>query len=227
MEEISLREYFFILRKRLWLVILLTIVSVVVSGIVSYYVLEPEYQTFTTLMVGKPKDYQNVDNKLEYNELLLNQKLVSTYGEIVKTRAVTDEVIEKLNLDMGYKEFKEKVNVNLVKDTEIIKLEVTDRNPELAAKIANETALVFMKNIKEIMMVENVQVIDEAQIPESPIKPRPKLNMAISGVLGFMIGIFLIFLLEYLDNTIKTPEDVERYLDLPIIGTIPMVEKNK
>lgn len=227
MEEISLREYFFILRKRLWLVILLTIVSVVVSGIVSYYVLEPEYQTFTTLIVGKPKDYQNVDNKLEYNELLLNQKLVSTYGEIVKTRAVTDEVIEKLNLDMGYKEFKEKVNVNLVKDTEIIKLEVTDRNPELAAKIANETALVFMKNIKEIMMVENVQVIDEAQIPESPIKPRPKLNMAIAGVLGFMIGIFLIFLLEYLDNTIKTPEDVERYLDLPIIGTIPMVEKNK
>lgn len=227
MEEISLREYFFILRKRLWLVILLTTVSVVVSGIVSYYVLEPEYQTFTTLIVGKPKDYQNVDNKLEYNELLLNQKLVSTYGEIVKTRAVTDEVIEKLNLDMGYKEFKEKVNVNLVKDTEIIKLEVTDRNPELAAKIANETALVFMKNIKEIMMVENVQVIDEAQIPESPIKPRPKLNMAIAGVLGFMIGIFLIFLLEYLDNTIKTPEDVERYLDLPIIGTIPMVEKNK
>lgn len=227
MEEISLREYFFILRKRLWLLILLTIVSVVVSGIVSYYVLEPEYQTFTTLIVGKPKDYQNVDNKLEYNELLLNQKLVSTYGEIVKTRAVTDEVIEKLNLDMGYKEFKEKVNVNLVKDTEIIKLEVTDRNPELAAKIANETALVFMKNIKEIMMVENVQVIDEAQIPESPIKPRPKLNMAIAGVLGFMIGIFLIFLLEYLDNTIKTPEDVERYLDLPIIGTIPMVEKNK
>ena len=227
MEEISLREYFFVLRKRLWLVILLTIVSVVVSGIVSYYVLEPEYQTFTTLIVGKPKDYQNVDNKLEYNELLLNQKLVSTYGEIVKTRAVTDEVIEKLNLDMGYKEFKEKVNVNLVKDTEIIKLEVTDRNPELAAKIANETALVFMKNIKEIMMVENVQVIDEAQIPESPIKPRPKLNMAIAGVLGFMIGIFLIFLLEYLDNTIKTPEDVERYLDLPIIGTIPMVEKNK
>ena len=227
MEEISLREYFFVLRKRLWLVILLTIVSVVVSGIVSYYVLEPEYQTFTTLIVGKPKDYQNVDNKLEYNELLLNQKLVSTYGEIVKTRAVTDEVIEKLNLDMGYKEFKEKVNVNLVKDTEIIKLEVTNRNPELAAKIANETALVFMKNIKEIMMVENVQVIDEAQIPESPIKPRPKLNMAIAGVLGFMIGIFLIFLLEYLDNTIKTPEDVERYLDLPIIGTIPMVEKNK
>ena len=227
MEEISLREYFFILRKRLWLIVLLTVISVVISGVVSYYVLEPEYQTFTTLMVGKPKDYQNMDNKLEYNDLLLNQKLVSTYGEIVKTRLVTDEVIEKLNLNISDKEFREKVNVNLVKDTEIIKLEVTDKDPELAAKIANETALVFMKNVKEIMKIENIQVIDKAQIPESPIKPRPKLNMAIAGVLGLMIGIFLVFLLEYLDNTIKTPEDVEKYLDLPVIGTIPMVEENK
>ena len=227
MEEISLREYFFILRKRLWLIVLLTVISVVISGVVSYYVLEPEYQTFTTLMVGKPKDYQNMDNKLEYNDLLLNQKLVSTYGEIVKTRLVTDEVIEKLNLNISDKEFREKVNVNLVKDTEIIKLEVTDKDPELAAKIANETALVFMKNVKEIMKIENIQVIDKAQIPENPIKPRPKLNMAIAGVLGLMIGIFLVFLLEYLDNTIKTPEDVEKYLDLPVIGTIPMVEENK
>ncbi len=225
MEEISLREYFLILRKRIWLIILLMILSITTSGLVSYFVLEPEYQTFTTLIVGKPKDYQNVDNKLEYNDLLLNQKLVSTYGELVKTRIVADEVIKNLNLDMSYKEFREKVNVNLVRDTEIIKLEVMDTNPVLAAEIANETAQVFMENVKDIMMVENVQVIDEAQVPDIPIKPRPNLNMAIAGVLGLMVGIFLVFLLEYLDSTIKTPDDIERYLNLPVIGTIPMVEE--
>lgn len=207
------------------LIILMTILSITASGLVSYFVLEPEYQTFTTLIVGKPKDYQNVDNKLEYNDLLLNQKLVSTYGELVKTRIVADEVIKNLKLDMSYKEFREKVNVNLVKDTEIIKLEVMDTNPVLAAEIANETAQVFMENVKDIMMVENVQVIDEAQVPDIPIKPRPSLNMAIAGVLGLMVGIFLVFLLEYLDSTIKTPDDVERHLDLPVIGTIPMVEE--
>jgi len=201
------------------------ILSITTSGLVSYFVLEPEYQTFTTLIVGKPKDYQNVDNKLEYNDLLLNQKLVSTYGELVKTRIVADEVIKNLNLDMSYKEFREKVNVNLVRDTEIIKLEVMDTNPVLAAEIANETAQVFMENVKDIMMVENVQVIDEAQVPDIPIKPRPNLNMAIAGVLGLMVGIFLVFLLEYLDSTIKTPDDIERYLNLPVIGTIPMVEE--
>lgn len=225
MEEISLKEYFLILRKRMWLIILLTVLSVAASGLVSYFVLEPEYQTFTTLIVGKPKDYQNVDNKLEYNDLLLNQKLVSTYGELVKTRIVADEVIKNLKLDMSYKEFREKVNVNLVKDTEIIKLEVMDTNPVLAAEIANETAQVFMENVKDIMMVENVQVIDEAQVPDIPIKPRPSLNMVIAGVLGLMVSIFLVFLLEYLDSTIKTPDDIERYLNLPVIGTIPMVEE--
>ncbi len=227
MEEISLREYFLIIRNRIGLIILLTVISVVTSGLVSFFVLKPEYQTFTTLIVGKPKDYQNVDNKLDYNDLLLNQKLVSTYGELVKTRAVADEVIENLGLDISYKDFREKVNVNLVKDTEIIKLEVVDTDPILAAEIANETAQVFMENVKDIMMVENVQVIDRAQVPDMPIKPRPKLNMAIAGVLGLMVGIFLVFLLEYLDNTIKTPDDVEKYLGLPVIGTIPLVEDNK
>ena len=224
MEEVSLREYFLILEKRLWVVLFVTIISIIASGVVSYFVLVPEYQTFTTLMVGKPKEYQNYDQKLEYNELLLNQKLVTTYGEIVKSRVVTDEVIKNLKLDLTYKEFAEKVNVNLVKDTEIIKIEVTDTSPQLAAKMANETAQVFMKSVMDIMKVENIQVIDEAQVPELPIKPRPKLNMAIAGVLGLMVSIFLVFLLEYLDNTIKTPEDVQRYLELPVIGTIPNIE---
>lgn len=226
MEEISLREIFLIFRRRMWLIFILVILSIIVSGIVSYYVLVPEYETFITLMVGKPKDYQSLDNQLEYNDLLLNQRLVSTYGEIVKSRVVTDKVIENLGLDMSFADFGKKVSVSLVKDTEIIKLIVTDEDPILAAKIANETAEVFMESVKDIMMVENIQIIDEAQVPKKPISPRPKLNMAIAGILGLMVGIFLSFLLEYLDNTIKTPEDVEKYLGLSVIGTIPMVSKN-
>jgi capsular polysaccharide biosynthesis protein len=225
MEEISLTELFLILRKRIQIIILITIISIVTSAIVSFFILDPQYQTFTTLMVGKPKDYQSYNDRLDYNEVLLNQKLVSTYGELVKTRAVADEVIRNLNLDISYETFKDKVNVNLVKDTEIIRLEVIDEDPELAVEIANETAEVFMKKVRNIMRVENIQVIDEAQIPDKPVKPKPMLNMAIAGVLGLMIGVFITFLLEFLDNTIKTPDDVKRHLELPVIGTIPMVEE--
>ncbi len=223
MEEISLRELFFILRKWIGLIMALFAIAVTVAGVVSYYILEPEYQTFTTLMVGKPKDYQT-DSKLEYNDLILNQKLVSTYGEIVKSRVVTDKVIENLGLDLSYNAFRDKVSVNLVKDTEIIKIQVIDSNPSLAADIANETASVFIDSVKSIMKVENVQVIDMAQVPHSAIKPRPILNMAIAGVLGLMSGIFLVFLLEFLDNTIKTSDDVEKHLGLSVLGAIPIVK---
>lgn len=224
MEEISLRDLYYILKRWIALIIILPIIAVAISGAISYFVLEPEYETFTTLMVGKPKDYIS-ENKLEYNELMLNQKLVSTYGEIVKSRLVTDKVIKNLGLGISYESFRNKVNVNLVKDTEIIRIQVTDTSPELAAEIANETAQVFMEGVQTIMKVENVQVIDPAQVPRNPIKPRKMLNMAIAGVLGLMVSVFIAFLVEFLDNSIKTPEDVENYLGLPVLGAIPMIKE--
>lgn len=225
-EEISIQELFFILRKRVVLILVMLMISITIAGVLSYYVIKPEYQTFTTLMIGKPKDYQG-DRGIEYNDLILNQRLVSTYGQIVKMRVVADKVINNLGLGISYGEFGNKVSVNLVKDTEIIKLQVTDYNPTLATNIANETAKVFMESVKDIMLVENVQVIDEAQIPKSPIKPKPMLNIAIAGVLGIMGGVFLAFLLEFLDNTIKTSEDIEKHLGLSVLGTIPIFEKEK
>lgn len=221
MEEISIQELFFTVKKRIGLIILIFLFFVIAVGIISYFVLQPEYETFTTLMIGKPKDYKG-ENSIEYNDLILNQRLVSTYGEIVKMRVVADKVIENLDLPISYGQFGSKVSVNLVKDTEIIKLKVVDADPKLASEIANETAKVFMNSVKEIMLVENVQVIDKAQTPLKPISPRPMLNMAIAGVLGLMLGVFLTFLLEFMDNTIKTPDDVEKHLGLAVVGTIPL-----
>lgn len=222
MEEIELRELFYIIMKRFWIIALITILSVVTSGIVSFFVLTPEYQTYTTLMVGKPKDY---NEEIKYQDILLNQKLVNTYGEIAKSKAVTREVIENLGLDISSSALGKKMSVSLVRDTEIIKIQVNDTNPEMAAKIANEIATVFMKHVSSIMKIENVQVIDKAEVPVNPYKPNKMLNIAIAGVLGVMISVFIIFFLEYLDNTLKTPNDVERYLDLPVIGMIPKISK--
>lgn len=226
MEEISLQELFGIIKKRLWMIILLTVISVVLAGVLSYFVLKPEYETFTTLMLGKSKDHQ-LESGIDYDDLLLNQRLVRTYGELVKSRDVSDKVIEDLDLDIDFKTFSDKVSVKLVDDTEIIKIEVKDKDPVMAARIANETATIFMDSVTRFMNVENVQVIDKAQAPEGPVKPRPTLNMAIAGVLGIMVGVFITFLLEFLDNTIKGPGDVEKYLEISNIGSIPKVDNNK
>lgn len=223
MEEISLKEVLFILKKRMKLILSLFLIAVLLSSIISIFVLDKEYQANTTLMVGRPKDYAS-DANIQYNELLLNQKLVSTYGELIKTRAVAEEVIDNLNLDLSYEQYKEKVSVSLVKDTELIQIIVKDTDPNTAAIIADETANVFMDKVQEIMKVDNVHVIDKAEIPSGPVSPNVLLNIAIAGVLGLMLGVFLAFLLEFLDNTIKTPEDVEKYLNLPVLGSIPKVE---
>lgn len=223
MEEISLQELFYVFRKRIWLIIGLTIGALVVSGILSFFIITPEYETFTTLLVGKPQEYQISTGGIEYNDVLLNQKLVPTYGELAKSRFVADKVIQNLNLGMSYSTFKKKVQVSLVNDTEIIKIQVKDKDRELAADIANEVSEEFMKTVKLKMKVENVQIVDKAQIPQVPVSPRKLLNMAIGAVLGFMVGVFLTFLLEYLDSTFKTPDDVEKNLHLPVLGAIPLI----
>lgn len=226
MEEISLRELFNIFKRRILLIILTTIMGLAISGIISFYIIKPEYETFTTLIIGNSPGYQLNDSKIEYNDILLNQKLVHTYGELVKSRAVMDTVIESLDLEISYETFKGKVQVDLVNDTEIIKIKVKDNDKELVATIANELSQQFMKTIKIKMRVENIQIIDKAYIPQNPISPNKTLNIIIGSVIGLMIGVFITFLLEYLNNTFKIPEDVEKNLNLPVLGIIPKMDSN-
>ncbi|NLY43931.1 MAG: lipopolysaccharide biosynthesis protein [Clostridiaceae bacterium] len=216
----ELREYLQIIRKRMWIVVSLTLVSAIASAIISFFLLEPIYQSNTTLYVGKKADSQE---SLAYNDLLLSNQLVKDYRELVKSRLVARTVIEELKLQgMTAGQLAAKLSVNLKNDTRLIEITAQDPDPQLAALIANKVAEVFKEKVVELMDVENVQVIDKAEVPVSPTKPNKKLNIAVAAFVGLMAGLGIIFLIEYLDNTIKTPEDVQKHLDLPVIGTIPV-----
>lgn len=220
--EPDLRELIYIIRRRLWFIVLVTISAIGISGVISFFVLKPVYKASTTVMVGKPFDYAD-GRQLQIQDLNLNERLARTYGEIVKSRGVSEDVISQLKLNLTPEQLKDKTSVDLVEDTEFITISVTDINPEQAAIIANKVAEIFKVRVIDMMKVDNVQVLDDAAVPISPIKPRPVLNMTIASVLGIMISIFVVFLLEYLDNTIKTSEDAEKHLGLSIIGIIPMM----
>lgn len=220
--EIDLKHLLGIILHKLWIIVLFTILAVAASGFLSFYVLTPIYETSTTLIVNKPAESISA---IQYNDVLLSQKLAKTYGEIIKSRTVLSRVIENLSLNYTVGEFREKISVLSVNDTEIIEIKVTDENPELAALIANELANVFMGEVTRILKADNVQVIDQALVPQFPVKPRPMFNMAVAGVLGAMLGLGITLVREYFDDTIKTTEDIERYLQLPVLGTIPDTEK--
>jgi capsular polysaccharide biosynthesis protein len=218
--EIDLRDVFRILKKRwAWLVFLPTI-CVIASAAISIYVLEPVYESSTTLMVGKTYEGEQA-YLLQYNDVLMANQLVKTFSEIAKSRAVAEQVIKREKLKITPDEFKEIIEVEPFNDTQLIQISVTDPNPFVARRLANISATVFMEKVVQVMKVDNVNVIDVAQVPTDPVKPNVKLNILVAGLLGLMVALGLAFLLEFLDQTIKTTDDVAKYLELPVLGTVP------
>ena len=218
-ETIDLREYFAIIKKRFWIIATLTLVSALVSGAISFFVLKPVYEANSTLIVNTEK---NEDTQMiTGDQFNVTQKLAVTYGEIIKSRSVLDDVIKNLRLDEDYEDLVKNVTVSPVKDTQIISISVQDTNPKKARDIANQIPSVFTKEAKRITKANDVQVIDKAILPKNPIKPNKVINVLIAFVLGTMIGLFIVFLLEYLDNKIKTTQDIEKHLGLSVIGVIP------
>ena len=219
--EIDLREIFAMLKKRWLLIVSLTSLALIVSAVVSFFVLIPQYSASTTMIVSYKQEQNSLMN---YTELQMSQKLVATYSEIVKSERVADRVIDKLDLELSANELNSKISVSQVGETEILKITVTDDDPQLAALIANTEAEVFQEEIHEMMEIDSVSTIDIAKIPQHPVSPNKMMNIAIAGVLGVMVSVGLVFVLEFLDRTYKTPSDIERHLGLPILGAIPDVE---
>ena len=218
-ETIDLREYFGIIKKRFWIIALITVIAAVVSGIISFFMLKPVYEAKSTLIVNTEKNEET--QMITGDQFSVTQKLAVTYGEIIKSRAVLEDVIKNLKLDNEYEDLVKNVTVSPVKDTQIISISVQDTNPQKARDIANEIPKVFEKEAKRITKANDVQVIDKATLPKNPIKPNKVMNVLIAFVLGTMIGLFVVFLIEYLDNKIKTPQDIEKHLGLSVIGVIP------
>jgi len=224
-ETISLKELFQTLRKRIFLIISVALIAMIVSGVVSYFVLTPVYKSSTQLLVNQAKEDQSVYN---YNEVQTNVQLISTYSVILKSSAVLNEVKNDLQLNISVSELNDKITVESAQNSQIMTVSVTDPDPTVALDIANKTAEVFENEIKDIMSVDNVTILPLAddQENQSPVSPNPPLNIAIAGVVGLLLGIGLAFLLEYLDNTVKTEQDVEKLLGLPVLGAITMIDEN-
>ncbi|WP_210364484.1 YveK family protein [Bacillus sp. REN3] len=222
-ETISLKELLETLKKRMLLILAITLTAVMVSGIVSFFFLTPIYQASTQILVNQSKSDQTTYNP---GELQTNLQLINTYNVIIKSPAILDLVIKEMNLDMTAAQLNEKITVGSEKDSQVVNISVQDQDANRAAKIANTTAKVFKEEIADIMNVDNVSILATATVTDgqSPIKPKPMLNIAIAMVVGLMAGVGLAFLLEYFDNTVKNEQDIEKTLGLPVLGVIATID---
>ncbi|HBI6984101.1 chain length determinant protein [Clostridium perfringens] len=224
MEEntISLQEIAYALKKRWKLIALITIAATLVSAILSFFVIKPQYEAKAKLFIGKQETQEN--NAYNNSDVMMYQQLMKTYAELVKTSDLVTKAVKSANLDYNQNEIKGVLN-NLTAtpsaDTQILDLSFKGKNPKEVLKVTEAITDEFISESKELIPNGNVQVIQKPQLPENPVSPNKKLNILIAFVLGLMIGVGIVLLLEYLDNTFKSREELEKTLDLPIIGAIP------
>ncbi|EIF6157412.1 TPA: capsular biosynthesis protein [Clostridium perfringens] len=224
MEEntISLQEIAYALKKRWKLIALITIAATLVSAILSFFVIKPQYEAKAKLFIGKQETQEN--NAYNNSDVMMYQQLMKTYAELVKTSDLVTKAVKSANLNYNQNEIKGILN-NLTAtpsaDTQILDLSYKGRNPKEVLKVTEAITNEFISESKELIPNGNVQVIQKPQLPEHPVSPNKKLNILIAFVLGLMVGVGVVLLMEYLDNTFKSREELEKALELPIIGAIP------
>lgn len=213
-------KYFRMLVKNKWIVVLIPAVFVVLTAFVSFFMIEPQYQASTQLVVLINTNENN--NGHSYEDLLAGQLLVKNYQELIKSRAVSSEVIRKLQLSgMTEDDFADSMAVKLVPDSSMIRILVNNKSRDSAVAIANEASFVFIQKASQLFKTDDIILIDEAIASEKPIYPRPLLIIAFSFLAGILLSLSLILALTYFDDTLGDSEEIEKRTGLTVIGIIP------
>lgn len=221
-ETMSLKELFGAIKKRIAIIIIFTIMAGLAVGIYTYYFITPTYQVSTQMLVNR----QPNEGIVNVSEIQTNLQLINTYNVIIKTSAILDIVAKQLDEDVSSAYLNSKISVSSVGDSQIINLIVQNADPKFAEAIANTTAQVFQQEIPKLMYVDNVKILAKAVAQEgmAPINPKPMQNIVIGLAIGLMLGLGLAFLLEYLDNTIKTEQDIEKILGMSVLGIVTVMD---
>lgn len=224
MKEFNIFEFLKYYWSKILFVIIFVIIGLVGSYIYTFNTQVPIYESKTSLLLTKSSDSTTT---ITQNDVSLNKNLVSTYRQIIKSRRILDEVIKNMYLELSYEELSKQVEVSSVNDTELIVISVYNEDNNLAKYIADEIANVFKKEIVEIYNIENVSIIDSAIISDIPYNVHILKQFLIGGALGFVLSSAIILFFFYLDDTIKTEEDIERKIGLAVLGSVPKYIKKK
>lgn len=225
----ELKRYWTIIKRRLLLIALIVSVSCIAIGFYSFNLIEPQYEASATLIVNDYKDSSTLLPSIDVGSISSTIGLIKTYKEIVTTPRMMKKVINEYpDLADTYGELRSKVSVSSVIETPIMTITVRDDSYEKAANTANAVATVFQKSVPELMKVDNVSVLDQADPNEmrGPVAPNPIMNIAVAFILALMASVGISFLLEYLDDTIKNEEDIETLLGVPVLISIPKFKES-
>ena len=225
MEEMDLKELFNMFWSKKFQIILIILIFSIIGFIYTIEFITPMYDASTTLvLVSSADDTLTTNTMITATDVSLNSKLVATYSELIKSKNVLREVISNLNTDLEEDILKNYITVSAVEDTELIEITVRNEEPSNAAVIANEIAEVFTDKVKEIYNINNVQIVDKAEVSSEPANINHTKDVIMFACIGLVIAIIYVIVANMLDTTIKTAEDVETAYNIPVLVSIPMIK---
>ena len=225
MEEIDLKDLFQTFWNKKIHILRITLIFIVIGIIYTIGFVTPMYTSSTTLVLAasdKTTDTNKQAGTITTTDVTLNSKLVATYSELVKSKNVLRQVISNLGIKVNEEDLRNNIAVSSVKETELIEITVSNENASYAAKIANEIAKVFTAKVGEIYNINNVHVVDEAEISTNPSNINHAKDIVIFAFIGLVISVMYVLIANMLDTTVKTQEDIEKAIKIPVLANIPI-----
>jgi capsular polysaccharide biosynthesis protein len=220
-DVIKINDIVDILIKRWKMILLITLIATILSAIISFLIIPPKYEASTKLFIGKELNAQGKEQSYDTNDVQMYQKLLKTYAEIIKTNDLIKRAINSSNLNESSESILNTLNVTPRNDTQILEISYISKNKTEASDVVNAVTNEFIKSSRNLIPNGNVKIIESVTVPDTPVSPNKKLNITIAFLAGLIISVGLSFLLEFMDNTFKTREEMEEILELPVLGTIP------
>ncbi|MFR2788260.1 MAG: YveK family protein [Clostridia bacterium] len=225
MEEFELKELIRMFWNKKIHIILITLIFIVIGTIYTIGFVTPMYTSSTTLVLAasdKTTETNKQAGTITTTDVTLNSKLVATYSELVKSKNVLRQVISNLGIKVNEEDLRNNITVSSVKETELIEITVSNENASYAAKIANEIAKVFTAKVGEIYNINNVHVVDEAEVSTNPSNINHTKDIVIFAFIGIVISVMYVLIANMLDTTVKTQEDIEKAIKIPVLANIPI-----
>lgn len=224
MEEIDLKEIFSMFWNRKLAIFIIVLVFLILGCIYTLKFTTPIYSSSITMILVSSSNQENQNTIITSTDINLNKKLITTYIELIKSDRVLNQVITSLNLEGDANKLRSSLTVASVPNTDLIKITVKDQNPKESTKMANEIAKVFTEQVKELYNISNVQMMDEAGVPTKPSNINHQKDILIFSLAGILFSGIYVVILNLLDNTIKTAEDIENEYHLSVLASIPDYE---
>ena len=214
--EIDLRELFFALKKRILIILAALVAGAVIAGAYTKLLITPVYSATSTMLVLTKET-----TLASLADLQIGSQLTGDYSILITSRTVLEDVIDELGLDMDYRTLRANVSINNPSDTRILELTVTNLDPQMAKKIVDTLAKVSSEFIGDQMEIVGPKIIEEGEVPAAQTSPSLKKNVMVGALAGFVLAAGVVVLMTILNDTIKSEDDIEKYLGIPTLANIP------